>query len=324
MEASLLQPQGRLSAPEAFKLAQLAPTILRRNPKAVSQSPLAALFSAPETADLWTSYENLLFACLRTANDDAAQECISRLVTRFGEENERIMALKGLVQEAQASNHKELEDILKEYDAVLKDTPGNIPLAKRRVALLRSLNRVGDATTNLLYLLAISPTDMEGWAELADLYLEQGLYSQAIFALEEVLVLAPNAWNIHARLGEVQLMASATAEGSARRYLAEALKRFCRSIELCDDYLRGYYGLKKVTDKLLAETGQSKKQMTETDGFSLPDQATIEKLNQAAVNKLSEIVRRFESGDKAWQGYHAGEIAASKEALAQSRAESVR
>lgn len=44
---------------------------------------------------------------------------------------------------------------------------------------------------------------------------------------------------------------AATAAGvddnSSRRYLAESLKRFCRSIELCDDYLRGYYGLKLVS-----------------------------------------------------------------------------
>ena len=42
----------------------------------------------------------------------------------------------------------------------------------------------------------MSPTDPEAWAELADLYLSQGLYSQAVFALEEVLVLQPNAWNV--------------------------------------------------------------------------------------------------------------------------------
>ena len=38
--------------------------------------------------------------------------------------------------------------------------------------------------------------DAEAWAELSDLYFSQGLYSQAIFALEEVLVLQPNAWNV--------------------------------------------------------------------------------------------------------------------------------
>jgi tetratricopeptide (TPR) repeat protein len=45
-------------------------------------------------------------------------------------------------------------------------------------------------------LLEFTPTDAEAWAELADLYLSQGLYAQSIHALEEVVVLTPNAWNV--------------------------------------------------------------------------------------------------------------------------------
>lgn len=48
----------------------------------------------------------------------------------------------------------------------------------------------------LVRFLGFSPTDPEAWSELADLYLSQGMYSQAIFAFEEVLVMAPNAWNV--------------------------------------------------------------------------------------------------------------------------------
>lgn len=50
--------------------------------------------------------------------------------------------------------------------------------------------------TALVALLDFSPTDAEAWSELSDMYFSQGLYSQAIFALEEVLVLQPNAWNV--------------------------------------------------------------------------------------------------------------------------------
>ena len=124
-------------------------------------------------------------------------------------------------------------------------------------------------------LLEASSTDAEAWAELAELYVTQGLYQQGIFALEEVLLITPNAWNvsaleryrkpvtshyannlgmqIHARLGEIQYAAAAAAgsgsssEVNVSMYLTESLRRFCRSIELCDDYLRGYYGLKLVT-----------------------------------------------------------------------------
>lgn len=69
-------------------------------------------------------------------------------------------------------------------------------MAKRRISLLRTLSRPSDAINALTELLESSPADIEAWAELADLYLSQGFYSQAIFCLEEVLLVAPNAWNV--------------------------------------------------------------------------------------------------------------------------------
>lgn len=107
-----------------------------------------------------------------------------------------------------------------------------------------------EATQALVELLHISPTDAEAWSELSDLYQEQGMYSQAIFSLEEVLLVTPNAWNVHARMGELvylsTLATSPSNSGNQLRALSESMRRFCRSIELCDNYLRGYYGLKLV------------------------------------------------------------------------------
>lgn len=48
-------------------------------------------------------------------------------------------------------------------------------------------------------MLEYTPTDGEAWSELSELYLAQGMYSQAIYALEEVLVLSPNSWNVCGR-----------------------------------------------------------------------------------------------------------------------------
>jgi len=67
---------------------------------------------------------------------------------------------------------------------------------KRRIALLRSMGRVSEAVSSLVQLLDFSPTDAEAWSELADLYFSQGMYPQAIYALEEVLVLVPNTWSV--------------------------------------------------------------------------------------------------------------------------------
>lgn len=48
----------------------------------------------------------------------------------------------------------------------------------------------------MVELLETSPTDIEAWTELSDLYALQAMYAQAIFCLEEVLLVAPNAWNV--------------------------------------------------------------------------------------------------------------------------------
>lgn len=63
----------------------------------------------------------------------------------------------------------------------------------------------------------------------------------------EVMKLINDIEQIHARLGEVlYISAMSSNETADSKTLAEAMRRFCRSVELCDDYLRGYYGLKLV------------------------------------------------------------------------------
>lgn len=126
MAPSLTQPQGHLSPADAMHLAQQAPAILRNNPKAVSSSPLAALFSATESPELWVIYENLMLSCLRTGDDASAAECLERLVRRFGAENERILAMQGLLKEATAESDVELKNILDEYQRTLNENAANI------------------------------------------------------------------------------------------------------------------------------------------------------------------------------------------------------
>lgn len=56
-----------------------------------------------------------------------------------------------------------------------------------------------------------------------------------------------NLTQIHARLGEILYISTANLnEDSSSKILVQSIRRFCRSVELCDDYIRGYYGLKIV------------------------------------------------------------------------------
>lgn len=126
MTRSLLEPVGSLSPQETLRLAQQAPAILRKTPKAFSSSPLASLFSSSETAETWTIYENLMIVCLRVGDDAAANECLGRITARFGENHERVLALRGLFKEATASSTADLQKILDKYETLLQENDANI------------------------------------------------------------------------------------------------------------------------------------------------------------------------------------------------------
>lgn len=66
------------------------------------------------------------------------------------------------------------------------------------------MSRNTDATIALIELVGAIPTDAEAWGELADLYQFQGMSSQAIFCLEEALLIAPNAWNVQSTASPLQ------------------------------------------------------------------------------------------------------------------------
>lgn len=126
MVAKLNRPQGELSPEDALRLSQQAPSILESNPKAFSSTPLVSLFSASETPDIWIIYENLILSCCRSGDSEAAHQCLERLVIRFGDDNERVMALKGLVKESIADNQGEWTQLLMEYDSILGPDATNI------------------------------------------------------------------------------------------------------------------------------------------------------------------------------------------------------
>ena len=68
------------------------------------------------------------------------------------------------------------------------------------------MSRPQDAVAAIVTLLDTSPTDAEAWFELSDLYSSLGLYSQAIYSLEEVLLITPNAWNVGYAVFELESM----------------------------------------------------------------------------------------------------------------------
>ncbi|KAB8202265.1 putative PEP-CTERM system TPR-repeat lipoprotein [Aspergillus parasiticus SU-1] len=299
-----------------LRFSQQAPVILERQLHS-GKNLISALIAKQEEPEKYGIIEQLFFSCLQTGDDRSALLCLEQLTRRFGSSNEKVMGLRGLYEEAICENQSDLEDSLRKYDSYLLENPLNLPILKRRIALLRSLARPADAITGLVELLKAVPTDAEAWCELADLYQSQGLSSQAIFSLEEALLIAPNAWNIHARLGEVLYICARAAETEVTsRYLRRSIQYFCRSVELCDDYLRGFYGLILATSLQLGREYTMDFSQASSSASSedfLPKEKVV-KLNLLARRKLEDIVKQRSMNRQLWE--HAqGELIAAKELL---------
>lgn len=121
------------------------------------------------------------------------------------------------------------------------------------------------------------------------------------------------------------------------RGLSEAMRRYCRSIELCNNFLRGYYGLKLVTmscptSLIIANKSQTTKKLLEVlpnasksalnttsdssyNDLPLPSVKSVEKLNEVATVKLAEIIRRNAAKERGWDGYDEAEIIAARALL---------
>lgn len=91
--------------------------------------PLLPFLSRNESPEQWTSHENLLYSCLRTGDDKTAHSFLEKLASRFGKDDERVMGLRGLYQEAMADDDRALLQILQGYDDILAEDPTNTVLA---------------------------------------------------------------------------------------------------------------------------------------------------------------------------------------------------
>lgn len=124
MATPLSSPSKEKVYSEALKLSQKAPQDLEKqlNAQALPHIPF---WSAAESPELWIKNEKFLLSCLQTGDDKSAYMCLERLIARFGASNERVMALRGLYQEATAKDRAGLENILKEYERILQEDSAN-------------------------------------------------------------------------------------------------------------------------------------------------------------------------------------------------------
>ncbi|KAK9459043.1 uncharacterized protein V1516DRAFT_680774 [Lipomyces oligophaga] len=207
-----------------------------------------------DSTELYSFIELHFYLALITCHDNEAATVLTTLSDRFGESSPRIGVMKALLIEATESFDKALDYLNGRPDTELGAT-------KRRLAIMRAT--ATSASLNAGYIKELNtvldtfPSDGETWAELAQAYIDVGMYAQGLFALHEVLLLFPLAYNINAWIAEVTMKFAETLKDqgsggvSTEEKYAEAVKFALRSVELCDDYVRGWSGVLVGSSKLL-------------------------------------------------------------------------
>ncbi|RUP52029.1 hypothetical protein BC936DRAFT_143205 [Jimgerdemannia flammicorona] len=187
--------------------------------------------------EVWPVYEQIIIAALDVGDFQLADTCLTALEKRFTRST-RVQRLLGMRYEAEGK----LDQAAKIYEEILDVDETNVPAAKRQIAILNTRGETHEAIAALTRYLDTSYNDPESWLELCSLYLSQRMYQQAAFCMEEVLLLQGSNHVWHLKYAEILYT-------MAEHKLA--LKEFCRVIELCEDHVRGLYGVQLCTSQLL-------------------------------------------------------------------------
>ncbi|KAJ1966280.1 tetratricopeptide repeat domain-containing protein [Dipsacomyces acuminosporus] len=224
--------------------------------------------------DIWLVYEQIFIAAVDEGQIELAKAILEILYKRF-KGSQRVKRLYGLVNESLGYN-----DVAKKlYDEMLSQDETNILANKRQIAILKSSGQYPQAIEQLNSYLDTHSNDFEAWLELAHLYLQQHLYHQAAFCLEEVILQQPANYYFHLQYAEIQYTMG---------NLDVALKEYLRVVELSTDNVRGFYGVKLTADRIL-ELMKSKPKRGQQQPLrfeNIPQQATLERLSQLATERL--------------------------------------
>lgn len=133
--------------------------------------------------------------------------------------------------------------------------------------------------------LTVFMADTEAWLELSDLYIQQGMYSNAAFCFEELILASPQNFHLYVKYAELRYTMGGTEN------LEMAKKNFSFALELNPDKKnnRAWFGLLASTHALAlltnSSSGSSKKAIS-----AAADSKYLQELNKLA---RAELVKSY-------------------------------
>lgn len=186
---------------------------------------------------MYNLYEIVLKNALDLNETALANQCLDVLQEKFRGNSTRVQRLERLVLEATGDL-----DALPEENKEESNEEDAYPL-KRLVAQCKAKNDIPEAIKHLNEYLSIYMTDMEGYSELADLYLSLCDYEKAAFCVEELIINDPNSPLFHCKYADIKY--TMRDYKTARKYYAQCINLMLDAEERDDNLssMRPVYGL---------------------------------------------------------------------------------
>ncbi|KAI0074918.1 TPR-like protein [Panus rudis PR-1116 ss-1] len=249
---------------------------------------------AKQGDEAWETLEKLTLAALDQGNIEVADECLKLIADRFPD-SPRVDCLTGIRMEATES----LDTCLEYYDELLRADSSNPAIWRRKASVLRRQGKIDQSVRELYTLLDTFYTEVDGWLELADIYISCQQYTYALQSLSHALLLSPQNPFYFLQFAETAYLATD---------IPLSLKMYLQVVDMTDDddedlppsdsiptgiTLRAWFGVKLCTHRLISEPRLAASSASETTAptsgnLSALDELATERLRTAYLNTTGE------------------------------------
>jgi ER membrane protein complex subunit 2 len=186
------------------------------------------------TIEKYNITEQLILAYIDTSNFALAKKHIDDLSIQFPSSS-RVARLKGMLYES-----TDPAKSAKIYAQTITNDPTNVACLKR-LALISSRP---EGIKLLCMHVDTYMQDIEAWTALCRLYIEELMFMQASFCMEEIMLLRPGNHLYMLRYADLQ---------ASMGKLSVGLKYYCAVIEVCSGSLYAWYGVYSLTKLMIQD-----------------------------------------------------------------------
>lgn len=197
--------------------------------------------------DVWEICEEVLISALDSGDHKTAEKMFRRLAVKFEDPSAerpslRLKKLEAMILEC-CGKFKEAQKIY--IHDILKHDPVNQHALRRIACIFKAAGELPTAVKKLNQYLQLFSGDVNGWLELAEIYVSMSSYECAKFCYEEAILIEPENY-----LYTLLYADTLYSLGNQRSKKAEtkncydlARQYYIQSLELCPGNVRALYGL---------------------------------------------------------------------------------